>query len=86
VPRNTVGEDVVTTPGLTLDELFMSQELAHVDLLKIDIEGAEWDVLRRSECLDAVSRVVGEMHEMAGQESTDSFSPELRKHIVSECR
>jgi FkbM family methyltransferase len=73
VPSDAHSGDAVSTSGLTLDELFTGRGLTHVDLLKIDIEGAEWDVLRGAQCLDAVSRVVGEIHKVPGQESVDRF-------------
>lgn len=42
------GEDieVYKVPGRSLDEVIASLKLDHVDLLKVDIEGAELDVLR----------------------------------------
>jgi hypothetical protein len=73
VPSDVRSKDVASTPGLTLDELFTGRELTHLDLLKIDIEGALWDVLRGAQCLDAVSLVVGEVHKVSGQESVDRF-------------
>jgi FkbM family methyltransferase len=38
--------DVIKVPGRTLDEVVSSLGLDRIDLLKIDIEGAELDVLR----------------------------------------
>jgi FkbM family methyltransferase len=39
-----------------------------VGLLKMDCEGAEWDLLRTSQCLDLVDEVVGEYHLVPRQE------------------
>ena len=44
----------------SLDDLV--SELGKIDLLKIDVEGAEYDVLGAATCLDAVGTIVGEMH------------------------
>lgn len=46
--------------GISLDELI--EEFATVDLLKIDIEGAEFDCLSMSKRLGAVRQIVGEIH------------------------
>jgi hypothetical protein len=48
----------------TLDALV--DELGHIDLLKLDIEGSEWEVLRQSKRLDQVSWLVGELHDTQG--------------------
>lgn len=46
--------------GISLDELI--EEFDTVDLLKIDIEGAEFDCLSMSNRLGAVRQIVGEIH------------------------
>jgi FkbM family methyltransferase len=47
---------VVTVPGVTLDNLFDEHGLGSVDLLKLDIEGAELDVLEGLS-VDSLSRI-----------------------------
>jgi FkbM family methyltransferase len=49
---------VETVPSVTLDSLLSDP----VDLVKVDIEGAEFDVLPSCERLDRVSAMVGEIH------------------------
>lgn len=46
--------------GVTLDDLI--DELGTIDLLKIDVEGAEYDVLGGCRQLGAVRQIAGEMH------------------------
>ncbi|MGH9065902.1 MAG: FkbM family methyltransferase [Acidimicrobiales bacterium] len=51
---------VTDVPATSLDDLI--SELGHVDLLKIDIEGAEYAVLGACKRLGSISRIVGEAH------------------------
>jgi FkbM family methyltransferase len=53
------GDESVQT--VTLDDVI--SELGAVDLLKIDIEGAEYDVLSSAGQLAAIGAVVGELHD-----------------------
>ena len=53
-------------PTVTLDRLIEmagSHDRKHVDLLKLDAEGAEYPAIYHSKNLDRVNRVVGEYHE-----------------------
>ena len=47
---------------LSLDDVFIKYNLAKVKLLKIDIEGLEYDVLYASKLLERVENFVGEFH------------------------
>jgi len=53
-----VGTDVIDVPRVQLDDLIAGRE---VDLLKIDIEGSEFEVLPAAN-LSTVRRIVGELH------------------------
>ena len=44
----------------SLDNLI--SELGHIDLLKIDIEGAEYEAFRACKSLGSISKIVGEVH------------------------
>jgi FkbM family methyltransferase len=46
--------------SICLDDLI--RELGHIDLLKIDIEGAEYETFRACTMLSSISTIVGEMH------------------------
>jgi FkbM family methyltransferase len=52
----------VRVPAVTLDSLVAEFDPDRIDLLKIDIEGAEWEVLSSSAALERVDAVVGELH------------------------
>jgi FkbM family methyltransferase len=58
-----------TVRSVTLDSIIT--ELGEVDILKLDVEGAEWDVLRASGLLDQVACIVGELHATAGVSAED---------------
>jgi FkbM family methyltransferase len=49
-----------TIDSLTLDNII--QDKGDIDLLKIDCEGAEYEILQASKRLDAVTNVIGEFH------------------------
>jgi FkbM family methyltransferase len=66
-----------SVPAITLDELLERYALARVDLLKMDIEGAEREVLAAGNYLDAVQHIVAELH--AGYSLAD-FSRAVAKH------
>ena len=52
----------VPVKAISLDDLFDDYELTSVDLLKMDIEGAEWQVLPYFRQLDKVRTIIGEIH------------------------
>jgi FkbM family methyltransferase len=55
-------DDGTEVPGVSLHRLLDDLGWEHVDLLKIDIEGAEFTVLA-DEAMSRVGAVVGEIHE-----------------------
>jgi len=52
----------VTVEAVTLDEFLTARGLSEVDLLKLDIEGAEYRVLESSQRLAAIRHIVAELH------------------------
>lgn len=64
---------VVTVETRTLDDLMADLSLDELDLLKIDIEGAEFEVLRSFAGLDRTHAVVGEVHLDLIEQSLDEF-------------
>jgi FkbM family methyltransferase len=63
--RTLPWQEQVTVPGLTLDALLDHHGIASVDLLKIDVEGAEWEVF--ADGLPArVRAIAGEFHARDG--------------------
>ncbi len=51
------------TRGMTLDEVMQTYQLDSVDLLKIDIEGAEKEVFENASWVDRVGTLVIEIHD-----------------------
>lgn len=58
----------VTVPGITLDSLFEKYSISHVDLLKVDIEGSEFDMLLTAseKTLAKVAQITVEFHLKTG--------------------
>jgi FkbM family methyltransferase len=52
----------IDVPSMRLDDLLAGAGITDVDLLKIDIEGAEYDVLKSFAGLASVRTIVGEVH------------------------
>ncbi|MFN0058363.1 MAG: FkbM family methyltransferase [Planctomycetota bacterium] len=65
-PTRYVIEDPEQVPALTLDQLFVEQSITRCDLLKIDIEGHEYEVLHAtsSATLAKIQRIHGEYHDV----------------------
>lgn len=74
---NTIHED--RAPGgtesekvqcVTLEDIFRAHNLDHCDLLKLDCEGAEYDILYSADvsCLQKVSRITMEYHVAPGED------------------
>lgn len=56
-----------TPPTITLDQLIEKHQLERIDLIKIDIEGSEFDLLRGSPTwLNRITRMVMEVHQEYG--------------------
>jgi FkbM family methyltransferase len=69
IHRGTVSNSTVKTEKVrtvTMIELLDSLELNHVDLLKMDVEGMEFDVFKELAWLERVERVVLEVHLSVG--------------------
>ena len=73
VMETEAGMEPTPVPARALDGLLAEWGLDHVDLLKIDIEGAEHDVLSASDVLDSVDVVVGEYHRATCPVSREKF-------------
>lgn len=58
-PIDPVGIEV---EAKTLESLMAEQEVGRVDLLKLDVEGAEWEILPTLPGADRVEAIVGELH------------------------
>jgi FkbM family methyltransferase len=60
------GQDYEDVPATTLDALFERHDVQHCDFMKIDVEGAEYDILfgASAETLGAIGRIHGEYHNL----------------------
>jgi hypothetical protein len=62
----------VVTEVITLDQLFAQEQLDDIDLLKVDVEGAELEVLKGLSDNNArkVRQIVIEVHDIQGRVET----------------
>ena len=67
------GQTAVTVDARTVDTLLDELSLTRVDLIKIDIEGAELEVLAASHRLDSVGAIVGELHDRGDPAMREAF-------------
>jgi FkbM family methyltransferase len=69
----------IPVPLITLDRLFKEHQIERCDLLKLDCEGAEFDILLacRDETLRRVRRIAMEYHRWAGVQLVDKLSRRL---------
>jgi FkbM family methyltransferase len=70
--------DPIVVESTTLADLIA--DLGQVDLLKIDIEGAEVDVVEQGP-LEAIGAIVGEFHDDGDAEARERFFARLREHF-----
>jgi FkbM family methyltransferase len=77
-PNVTVWHEQVRV--MTLPTLMQLYGLSHIDLLKLDCEGAEWDILQAAEpVIEAVQQIALEYH-LIGEWSLDSLTQWLETH------
>jgi len=60
---NLLKKTTIYTGCITLDELIIELSITNCKLLKIDCEGAEYDILYNSKLLERINYLVGEFHE-----------------------
>ena len=58
-------------PGITLEEIIQDNHIDHIDLLKVDCEGGEYEIFStaRAEVIAMIDHIVFEYHEIDGYES-----------------
>ncbi len=61
--RKKESDKEVNVRAVTLDEVMKEHALQHIDILKFDIEGAEYEVLAGFKGLECVRYIAGEVHE-----------------------
>lgn len=60
--RVAAGWEQETVAALTLDDLFAEQRIDRCAFLKLDCEGAEWDIVRQARALERVTAAAVELH------------------------
>ncbi|MES2749649.1 MAG: FkbM family methyltransferase [Patescibacteria group bacterium] len=63
----------VTVPLITLTELFEKNAIAKADLIKFDVEGAEFDIFKSINPADYATAYIGEIHFDLGTVTKDEF-------------
>jgi FkbM family methyltransferase len=53
----------VTVAMYTLDDIINTLHVSEIDILKIDAEGAEYEILKETKQLHRVNQIIGEVHE-----------------------
>jgi FkbM family methyltransferase len=75
--RDDQGASSARVRACTLDELWTELGLERVDLLKLDVEGAELEVLEGFTRIDSVGAIVGEAHPKLLEGRVDAFFDRL---------
>jgi hypothetical protein len=70
-------ENGIDVPALTIEQICDLYELPVIDLLKIDIEGAECDVFRHGTFLNRVEFIITELH---GNYDVTNFEADVAPH------
>lgn len=74
----------VQVPATSLDRVVKEQGIGHIDLLKFDIEGAEYEVFTGCRSLSIVDHIVGEIHPEMNEDATgvlDDVPCALQEHF-----
>lgn len=81
-PRRTMSSSLLARPGATttvsvrastLDRFVDQEAIRNIDLLKFDIEGAEYAAFRNTRVISQIDYLVGEVHEDLMPASWDEF-------------
>jgi FkbM family methyltransferase len=72
------GGDLVVVEARSFRGLM--EEVGYVDLLKVDVEGAEWQILD-DRALQSVGAIVGEYHDTGDEAARRRFFDRLRAHF-----
>ena len=71
-------QEAVTVPSMTLPELLREHDLGErLDLLKMDIEGSEWEVFKGGVIPAQIYAVIGEVHERDQSDGLEHFMEEM---------
>jgi hypothetical protein len=85
-PQNSESKnDYESVAATTLDTIFERHRVSRCDLMKIDVEGAEYEILfgASKNTLAAIKSLYGEFHEIQSEEpdfNIDSLAVYLNQH------
>jgi FkbM family methyltransferase len=73
IPKTAARVETINAKGYTLPEIFRLGNVGCCDLLKVDIEGAEYDLFEKipGEIWDKIFRVVMEVHKDGGRSESE---------------
>jgi FkbM family methyltransferase len=74
------GMKLETIQTKSLDTIFVENKIEHCHLLKLDCEGAEFDILKNCQCLDLVDQIVIEVH-LPTTSSIKTFA-QAKEHLL----
>lgn len=83
--RSNTGESV-SVPTITLADLMQQEGIEHIDILKFDIEGAEYSVFDNCRALAHVDHVIGEVHPDIVGSTTEAFVKLVAPLVLREKR
>lgn len=71
-----VSDSYEEVDAVPLDEVFRKHDVGHCDLLKIDVEGQEYDILHAAshETFERIGRIHGEFHDVRPQDPRTRIS------------
>lgn len=70
---NGKNQNKIRIQSQTLDAILNEYNLKLIDILKIDVEGAEYDILSGTDILKNVKMILGELHPIINNISIDKF-------------
>jgi FkbM family methyltransferase len=73
IVQKTAGSKPFHVGTVSLDRVMAEAGIEHIDILKFDIEGAEYDVFRHFAGLDHVQYLIGEVHPRLFGRSIEDF-------------
>lgn len=67
------GQQKITAKTISLSELLESENIKEVDILKFDVEGAEFEIFQKPDFLKKTKYLIGEIHEDISGKNLDDF-------------